>query len=89
MTRIPFALFPFPDPAISAPGIERRLRSHLTRLIAAKIGMELPLNANGTIDEDQHRAMLDGVDLPYAQTRDATPCARLPSFPSNQLSGGA
>lgn len=68
MPRIPFALFPFPDPTISAPGIERRLRLHLTRLMAAKIGMELPLNEDGTVDESQ-RAMLDGVDLSYAQTQ--------------------
>lgn len=31
MARIPFALFPFPDPARSAEAIERRLRRHLAK----------------------------------------------------------
>ncbi|RWR04145.1 RuvC family protein [Paenirhodobacter populi] len=67
MTRIPFALFPFPDPDLSADVIERRLRQHLVRLIAPKIG--IPLNADGTIDKAGHEVMLESIDLPYAKTR--------------------
>ncbi|MFC3058070.1 ATP-binding protein [Paenirhodobacter populi] len=69
MTRIPFALFPFPDPNLSADVIERRLRQHLVRLIAPKIGIEPPLNADGTIDEAGHEVMLESIDPPYAKTK--------------------
>lgn len=69
MTRIPFALFPFPDSDLTEKAIERHLRQHLVRLIASKIGMEPPLNADGTIDEAKHEGMLESIDLPYAKTR--------------------
>ncbi|MFT3691333.1 AAA family ATPase [Paenirhodobacter sp.] len=66
MTRIPFALFPFPNPNLSAEVIERRLRLHLAGLIAPKIGMKPPLNADDTIDEAGLNALLES--MPYAKT---------------------
>lgn len=69
MTRIPFGLFPFPDPNLTEKTIERHLRQHLVRLIAPKIGMEPPLNADGTIDKARHEEMLESIDLPYEKTK--------------------
>lgn len=69
MTCIPFALFPFPDPNLTEKVIERHLPQHLAGLIAPKIGMEPPLNADGTIDEAGHKMLLESIDLPYAKTK--------------------
>ncbi len=69
MTRTPFALFPFPEANIFASAIENRLQLHLADLIAPKIGMEPSLNADGTIDEVEHRMLLESIELPYAKSR--------------------
>lgn len=69
MARIPFALFPFPDPNLSAEAIERRLHRHLAKLIAERSDREAPMAADGSVSRPGYEALLDSMDVPYAKAR--------------------
>lgn len=65
MSRIPFIHTVFPDLKLSKPAIMARLTRHKRTLIAAREGLEKPVDEDGAVDEFRWRKLLDEIELPW------------------------
>lgn len=63
MSRIPFIHNVFPDPRLSKPAVTARLIRHKRALIAAREGLEKP------VDEFRWRKLLDEIELPWSDRK--------------------